>query len=701
MIASTLGRLGKRLSAAGDHAKAKVCLEEAVFLTRQHEGKGVFSLLNRMYLVTSLLSLSQVHSKLGEKSASLRCLEEAAAVQQQMPNEGTLGWALSTVVANSQAGFDYEHGQKERAIRVFEQLLRGVSGYFERNALAQSEREQLNVTADFGWVAYSVMLGLLQLKEPERAYSILLQWKGAVTARQRWARLARNPDDARTAELMRELRAVDQQLLSFGMTNPASMRAVPGEAAMQALSARREKLERDLASYSAAYRREKQRSQRGPAEIIASLPPDTVLVDAIEFIDPDAFEKDKDASRKAARGALPRRLGAFVARPGTRVQWIDLGASAELAALVDRWRASYGAGKAPDPGQPDPGMELRKRVWVPLMPHLGGAKTVLISPDGPLNGLPWSALPGTQPGTLLVHEYAFAVVPVSQLLPELLHGNPRQDKEQPSLLLAGGIDFGQSKAQGAQARDGKLPPVPVFKPLPGAESEANDLRAQFEDNFPDAPAPKRLSKDKATKQAVLTAAPAHRFVHLATHGFFADESVESAVEVAQRADLLRGGLRLNVEATGRHPGLLSGLVFAGVNRTDRPPEEAILTALEAAELNLDKVELVVLSACETGRGRVAGGEGVLGLQRAFQLAGAHSVVASLWKVRDEETHQLMREFYRRVWSKDPVSKAEALRQAQLWMLENWKPRGTLERPAPQGPPSPYYWAAFVLSGDWR
>ena len=73
---------------------------------------------------------------------------------------------------------------------------------------------------------------------------------------------------------------------------------------------------------------------------------------------------------------------------------------------------------------------------------------------------------------------------------------------------------------------------------------------------------------------------------------------------------------------GWHPGLLSGLVFAGVNRSDRRPEETILTALEAAELELGQVELVVLSACNTGRGQVAGGEGVLGLQRAFQLAGA-------------------------------------------------------------------------------
>ena len=112
----------------------------------------------------------------------------------------------------------------------------------------------------------------------------------------------------------------------------------------------------------------------------------------------------------------------------------------------------------------------------------------------------------------------------------------------------------------------------------------------------------------------MAAAPAHRFVHLATHGFFADESEPSAVAVAQRAvDLLRGGLRLRAEVAGRHPGLLSGLVFAGVNQPDRRPEETILTALEASELELGKVELVVLSACDTGRGQVAGGEGVLGL----------------------------------------------------------------------------------------
>ena len=242
-------------------------------------------------------------------------------------------------------------------------------------------------------------------------------------------------------------------------------------------------------------------------------------------------------------------------------------------------------------------------------------KVVLVSPDGPLHGLPWAALPGSKEGTFLIHEHAFAVVPVPQLLPEMLRASPRLAGEQPSLLLAGGITFGEAKARDVAARDDKLPPVPVFGPLAGTESEVNDLEVRFRRSFPLAPPPLVLTEDQATKQAVMASLPSHRFVHLATHGFFAAESETSAIEVAQRAELLLGGMRLSDEAVRRHPGLLSGVVFAGVNLPERKPEETILTALEAAEQDLGKVELVVLSACETGRGQVADGEGVLGLQR--------------------------------------------------------------------------------------
>ena len=132
------------------------------------------------------------------------------------------------------------------------------------------------------------------------------------------------------------------------------------------------------------------------------------------------------------------------------------------------------------------------------------------------------------------------------------------------------------------------------------------------------------------------------------------------------------------------PALLSGIAFAGASRTGQPPaavvraagremDDGILTALEVSELDLRNVELAVLSACETGLGRVAGGEGVLGLQRAFQTAGARASITSLWKVDDTATQILMTEFYTNLWQKK-LGKLESLRQAQLTMLIAAAPR---------------------------
>ncbi len=139
-------------------------------------------------------------------------------------------------------------------------------------------------------------------------------------------------------------------------------------------------------------------------------------------------------------------------------------------------------------------------------------------------------------------------------------------------------------------------------------------------------------------------------------------------------------------------------------------------------MNLGGVNLVMLSACETGLGQVAGGEGLLGLQRAFQSAGARSVMASLWKVDDAATRILMVEFYKNRWEKRDgrrLSKLEALREAQLKMMRDYDPKSGQLRgaglltpiplpkldAAPEAgrkvPLSPKYWAAFVLSGDWR
>jgi CHAT domain-containing protein len=138
-----------------------------------------------------------------------------------------------------------------------------------------------------------------------------------------------------------------------------------------------------------------------------------------------------------------------------------------------------------------------------------------------------------------------------------------------------------------------------------------------------------------------------------------------------------------------NPLLRSGLALAGANTWSRAgllpaeAEDGILTAEDVSGLDLLATELVVLSACETGLGEVRVGEGVFGLRRAFILAGTKSLIMSLWKVPDQQTQELMGDFYRRILSGQP--RADALREAQLAMKARY--------------PQPYYWGAFICQGD--
>jgi CHAT domain-containing protein len=134
--------------------------------------------------------------------------------------------------------------------------------------------------------------------------------------------------------------------------------------------------------------------------------------------------------------------------------------------------------------------------------------------------------------------------------------------------------------------------------------------------------------------------------------------------------------------------LRSGLFFTGANRyrAGLPPppgvDDAVLTAYEASQLNLNGTELVVLSACKTGLGQSRHGEGVFGLRRAFQVAGAQAIMMTMWKVPDKETHELMTLFYKK-WLAG-ADKHAALREAQRELRKTY--------------PDPASWGAFVLVG---
>jgi CHAT domain-containing protein len=202
----------------------------------------------------------------------------------------------------------------------------------------------------------------------------------------------------------------------------------------------------------------------------------------------------------------------------------------------------------------------------------------------------------------------------------------------------------------------------------------------------------QLEGKAATEEAVRAALPGHRYVHSATHGYFEPDHLPSLLmdaEEKQADDFLDQ----QIQAAGTLPGLLSGLVFAGVNaEPDFSRDDGYLSAEEILHLDLASCDLVVLSACETALGSVRAGEGLMSLRRAFEVAGADTVISSLWKVDDLATAVLIKDFYTNLWQKN-LPRAEALHQAKLQMLRRNR--------AEEGEAKPGTWGAFVLSGGWR
>ncbi len=201
------------------------------------------------------------------------------------------------------------------------------------------------------------------------------------------------------------------------------------------------------------------------------------------------------------------------------------------------------------------------------------------------------------------------------------------------------------------------------------------------------PAAVTLIGPAASETAFTRAAGGKRILHLATHGFFLGGRCRSLLDS-------RGGGAEVEPLLGESPLLLSGLALAGSNHraAAETGDDGILTAEEVASLDLSATEWAVLSACDSGIGEVTAGEGVLGLRRAFRVAGARTVVMSLWPVDDKATRDWMRALYRHRLI-EGLGTREAVRAASLDLLHRRRAAGESTHP--------FYWAGFVASGDWR
>lgn len=389
---------------------------------------------------------------------------------------------------------------------------------------------------------------------------------------------------------------------------------------------------------------------------------------------------------------------AFILRrdgEGFSTKWITLGQADNIDALIEGWRRTVaprgltrGYRRLKTTTKAPPEQQLRKQLWQPIESHLTGCSTVLLIPDSTLWRLPWAALPGRRAGQFLLENYHLATASHGVALYDLLSQDPPKNT---GCLLVGGVDFGKP-AIGPRANRRN------WKTLSGSKREVQAISKSWHHNEH----VQMVTGLAATEARVRQLMPKHRIVHIATHGVLADELLQE-IQQPDAERMAFGGFNLGGKegtVSGRHPMLLSWLVLGNANQ---PPAtnaagvptgpDGLLTANELVFSDLSEVDLLVLSSCETGLGNIVGGEGVFGLQQAFHLAGARTVVASLWPIDDHAAEALMTRFHKNLAS-GTMGKLEALRDAQLAML-----RGQLGKNRQR--PEIETWAGWTLSGDWR
>ena len=552
------------------------------------------------------------------------------------------------------------------------------------------------------------------------ALTTILQRKGlildAVSDNLQTLRQNLKPEDQATLD---QLATTRSQLAALIFNKPADIPLEQYRQQVATLKAQADQLEDTLFRRSTEFRT---KSQPVTIEAIQQLiPADAALVELVLYLPLGNLYKSPKQS-------LAPRYAAYILHSKGEPQWVDLGEAAPINQAVEDFRKAL---QSQTSDIKPVARDLDEKLMQPIRKLLGNTRNVLLSPDSQLNLIPFAALVDEN-NRYLVENYSITYLSSGRDLLRLQNhtqsrqqsvivANPDYDKpgnpsvksnpetSPPAPLLRG---------EGSRSNSNLVPPFPrregglgglgqptqtrstenrrssdltkfQFGSLPGTAKEAAAITPML-------PGVTLLTGSDATENTIKQL-QAPKILHIATHGFFLSD-----VELVAPADFggstflsNRGGLGVEARPGAvpnsppgktENPLLRSGIALAGFNPRQSGNEDGVLTALETAGLNLRGTKLVVLSACETGLGDVANGEGVYGLRRALAIAGAESQVISLWKVSDEGTKDLMVSYYKRLMNN--LGRSDALRQTQLEMLSN---------PNYQ---HPFYWAAFIPSGDW-
>lgn len=617
---------------------------------------------------------ASAHLSLGDFERATADVQRARVLLEKLDVEGPFQWAglLATEASIAWSAGDIETAmdlrRQEETFRVRDNenplLLADLRMKLARGALALGDAEEgtryalsaveatkkgidpvVSLMADeerrtFLSIRRRVLGPLLSspLLTASEAWAPTLAFRGLSTQILiRQAAAARASSDPATAELQSELDEIRHRIAIRARSQD--------DAELGELTAQKESLERALAGTADAID-----VVPTPESLCQSLPAKTALVDIIHYM-----------RQSLGDARFEHRYVAFVTTPSCEPVRVELGAADVIDDAVRGHREVLARGQSAVRAD-ERGRRVRELVWAPLEEALGAARRVWVIPDGTLGSVAFAALPDDA-GRYLVEDRTIGLLLSAA---EML----REDRATgEGALVIADVDYGVSPAGEREVRPCGVEEVP---PLPGTIREADAVASGLIRRLGRLD---RVGGTEATVAGSAALASGQRVIHIATHGLFADAACSEWAGQGMVA---------------RNPMAFSGLVMAGANALTadtNATDDGVWSGEEVMALDLRGTELVVLSACGTGLGITEAGEGVLGLPRGFAVAGARSVIMSLWSIEDQATSDLMSRMYRRYRpGRDP---AVALRRAQLAALAEQRRTGQTR---------PWEWAGFALSG---
>lgn len=696
ICATSLNSLALLYSRQGHHEKAENYCSEALAISRRAFGAGHVNTATSLNNLASLYSRRDLHEKarwlylrslaITRKAVGSNHQEMATILNNLALNRHNQGayevaerlYKQSLQITNDTLGSDhrdrvvslnnlahlyYKQGSYSQAEALFQEGLKLQFVLLQKEAPFLPKTDRLSFLRSFGlsneafcsYATTSLQTARLALFALVNCQGLLERIEGL---------------QARLAIALRGVNLEEEQELRTLVQRLASKAILPEQ--RLALKARQEELERQLYRILPELRPRVVEME----EVASALPANSALVVFQRF---QPFDESKSGGRCWGEA----RYLALILKPDGSVAAVDMGGAGALETAIKEARSNTIQCFA---DSSSPWETISSLLLSPLLPHLSNETLWFLSLDGELSRIPMHVLPlPNQPDQWLVEAVKLRLVSSGRDLLDqpssrehtppagaaLVVADPAFDRDP----TATSSDEPDSYNHPFRSRDLEL--VRFWEPLPGTAKEGQEVAEIL--------GAKLLTGGDATTLAVQEA-KRPRILHIATHGFFLPDQPEQLQAQPwlsfDRPDVLE-------RFSGEDPMLRSGLVLAGANHQGSDPDEddGYLTAMEAVHLNLQDTELVTLSACDSGSGDIRTGEGVYGLQRAFIVAGARSLLISLWPVPDEATCAFMVRFYSLL--KDGLGRDEALIAVQREFREHenivWR--------------HPYYWGAWQLIGD--